>query len=155
AVDGVATFSDLTLTTPSQLTLDVRSTGLASTYTGVTVSAAAATHYRVTSYSGPVLTGSTFTAVVYAEDQYDNIDPNYNGSVTLALAANPGGATLGGPLTGQVSRGVATFSKLTLDKPGTGYALQVLGGLTSGTSPAFNEQNRLVVTTQPPGSVTA
>ena len=44
----------------------------------------------------------------------------YSGDVTLALANNPNGATLGGTLTATAANGVATFSALTLDKPGSG-----------------------------------
>ena len=43
---------------------------------------------------------------------------SFNGTVTLALASNPGGSTLGGTLTVTASGGVATFSGLTLDKSG-------------------------------------
>ena len=35
---------------------------------------------------------------------------SYNGSVTIALANNPGGGTLGGTLTVAAVNGVATFS---------------------------------------------
>ena len=49
--------------------------------------------------------------------------PNFTGSVTLALATNPDGATLGGTCTVNASAGVATFSGLTLDKAGAGDTL--------------------------------
>jgi hypothetical protein len=56
--------------------------------------------------------------------------------VTLGLANNPGGATLGGALTVSASGGIASFGGLALDHGGIGYALHAsssgLGGaLTS------------------------
>ena len=51
-----------------------------------------------------VTAGSGFGLVVTAEDGFGNVDPTFTGSVTLALANNPGGATLGGTLTVQRQR---------------------------------------------------
>src|SRR5204863_2829652 len=60
---------------------------------------------------------------VSALDAAGNPVPGFTGSVTVALATNPGGATLGGTTTVAAVNGVASFSPLTLDKTGTGYAL--------------------------------
>ena len=94
---------------------------------------------------------------VLAEDPYGNVAPNFNGSVALALEPNPGGASLGGTLTVAAVNGVATFSGLSIKQPGSGYTLQATSsGLTAGIGPAFNVTNdQLVVTTQPPATVTA
>ena len=46
-----------------------------------------------------VIAGIGFGLVVTAEDAFGNVDPTFTGIVTLALASNPGGATLGGTLT--------------------------------------------------------
>jgi len=63
------------------------------------------------------------------------VDPSFNGAVTLSLQSNPGGATLGGTLTVNAVHGVATFTGLTLNQPGMGYALQATAnGLTSTTT---------------------
>src|SRR5207245_6778784 len=52
---------------------------------------------------------------------------------------NPGGATLGGTTTVAAVNGVASFSPLTLDKTGTGYALTATAaGLNPATSGGFN-----------------
>src|SRR5439155_68392 len=68
---------------------------------------------------------------VSALDAAGNPVPSFTGSVTVALATNPGGATLGGTTTVAAANGVATFSPLTLDKTGTGYALTATAtGLT-------------------------
>ena len=90
-------------------------------------------------------------------DSYGNTATTFNGDVTLVLASNPTGATLGGTLTVAAVNGVATFSNLTIDKPGSGYTLTATStGLTSATSFSFDVvADHLAMTTQPPGSITA
>ena len=46
-------------------------------------------------------------------------------TISVALAANPGGATLGGTLSISASGGVATFSNLTINKVANGYTLKL------------------------------
>ncbi len=80
--------------------------------------------------------------------------------MTVALANNPGGATLGGTLTATASNGVATFSGLTLTTAASGYTLEVSGsGLGSGVTSAITvtpaAASQVVITQQPPASVTA
>ena len=75
-------------------------------------------------------------------------------SVTVAIGTNPAGGTLSGTLTKAAVNGVATFSNLSLDKPGTGYTLTAAStGLTGATSSPFNitagAASRLVFGTQP------
>ena len=50
-------------------------------------------------------------------------DINYTGTVTIALANNPGGDTLKGTLTVPASQGVAIFSGLTLEVADSGYTI--------------------------------
>jgi len=58
--------------------------------------------------------------------------------VTLALGANPGGATLGGTLTVTSAAGVATFRGVWLDKAAGGYTLTASTvGVAPVTSAAF------------------
>ena len=107
-----------------------------------------------------VTAGSGFGLVVKAEDAFGNVDPTFTGSVTLALADNPNGATLGGTLAVNAGAGVATFAGLTLDKAGAGTTLRATGtGLSFATTSAITvtaaTATQLVVTTQPPASVTA
>ena len=55
-------------------------------------------------------------------------------TVNVAFASNPTGATLGGTLSVKATKGVARFSKLTINKVGSGYTLQVSSsGLTGST----------------------
>jgi MYXO-CTERM domain-containing protein len=91
---------------------------------------------------------------VIAVDQFGNPVTTATNSVTLALGNNPGGSTLGGTTTVAMASGVATFSNLTLNKPGTGYTLTASStGLTGVTSSGFNivpgAPAKLVFTIQP------
>ena len=43
-----------------------------------------------------VTAGSKFGLTLAAEDPYGNVDSNFIGSVTVALAINPGGGSLAG-----------------------------------------------------------
>lgn len=156
AVNGVATFAGLTLDLTGSDTLTVTSAGLATAVSDpITVTAAPATDLAVLPPDVNVLPGLSFTVAVVAQDPNGNVDPAFTGSVTLALLNNPGGATLGGTLTVTAVNGLAVFSGLTLNNPGSGYTLQATtSGLTAGTSPAFDvTADQLVVTTQVPSSV--
>jgi len=76
---------------------------------------------------------------VAALDATGNTVTGFTGSVTLAIGTNPSGGTLtgGGPVA--AVSGVATFSAVKIDKPGTGYTLTATSGtLTGGPSSAFN-----------------
>lgn len=60
-------------------------------------------------------------------------------AVTIAIANNPGGATLSGTTTVNPVNGVATFNTLSLDRVGTGYTFEATSpGLTPATSNPFN-----------------
>jgi len=147
AQNGVASFSDLTLNkTGTGYTLLLSGSGIGTrTTAGVIVTAAAATQVVVTTQPPfGVAVGSGFGLVVSAEDPFGNVDPDFNGSVAVALLNNPGGATLGGIVTTTVQNGVATFSGLTLNNAGIGYTLQVsTNGLTAANTNAFNVQTTI------------
>ena len=102
----------------------------------------AATHLTVAVQPpGSVVTGSAFGLIVSAEDSSGVVTTSFNGTVTVALLNNPGGATLGGTVSVTAQNGVATFTGLTLDEVGTGYTLQVSSdGLAAATSNAVNVQ---------------
>jgi streptogramin lyase len=105
-----------------------------------------------------VTAGSSFSLTVQAQDISGNLITSFNGTVTLALANNPGGATLGGTLTATASGGVATFSGLTLTKAASGYTLTAatpgLGpGITSAMTVTPAVATQLVITQQPPATV--
>jgi hypothetical protein len=77
--------------------------------------------------------------VVRAEDASGNLGVNFNGTVALALGANPSGATLGGTTSVGVVNGVATFTNVSVNLAGNGYTLAAsASGLTGATSSAFD-----------------
>jgi hypothetical protein len=68
---------------------------------------------------------------VQVEDRLGN--PAGGGTVTVALGNNPGNATLGGNLSAPVINGLATFSNLTLNEPGSDYTLTVTDSDIAGS----------------------
>ena len=93
------------------------------------------TQLAVISQPSTVTAGIGFGFTVAVEDAQGDIATSYTGSVTVALAVNPGGSTLGGTVVVSVANGVASFSGLTLNNAGSGYILQANSGtLTGGTS---------------------
>jgi hypothetical protein len=86
-------------------------------------------------------TGSPVSVEVL--DANDALVTSSTAAVTVALVSNPGSATLGGTTTQNAAGGVATFSDLTLDQPGTGYTLGAssTGGISPVTSAPFDAQN--------------
>jgi MBG domain len=123
AVNGVALFSDLTLLTAGQCTLDVSSNGMVSRSTrSVNVLPAVATRLVLHTPPSPAPTvGTPFDAqpVLYAEDQYGNIDTRF-GRVELFATIVGYNGQLGGTTSVFFQDGVATFTDLSADKVGVG-----------------------------------
>ena len=121
------------------------------TSTSIDVTPAPATHLVVTVQPpATVGVGSTFGLVVSAENGLNQVDPNFSGTVALALASGPQGAQLNGLLTATATAGVATFSGLAVDTAGAGYAIQATtSGLTSQTSTTFSATNTALVPSAP------
>src|SRR5205807_215292 len=143
AVGGVATFVDLSLNkTGTGYTLTASASGFTpGTSTAFDITPGTATQLAFTVQPSNTVAGAAISPVVQvtALDPAGNPAPGFTGSVTVALGTNPGGATLGGTTTVAAVNGVASFSPLTLDKTGTGYALTATAtGLTPATSSGFN-----------------
>jgi hypothetical protein len=84
-------------------------------------------------------TGGPVTVEVL--DQTNMLVTTSSAPVTLALANNPGSATLSGTTTESAAGGVASFEGLSLDKQGNGYVLMASSpGMGSGTSGPFDAQ---------------
>ena len=143
ATAGIATFANLSV--------DKSGSGytLTAAATGVTGSASAAFDIRPgaatrLAFTAEPTSGAANVALappvqVTAQDAFGNRDTTYTGSVAVAVAANPGGATLSGTTSVAAAAGIATFATLRLDKAGTGYTLTATGtGLTAATSTSFN-----------------
>ena len=75
---------------------------------------------------------------VTALDGSGHVVTSFLGQVTIALGNNPGNATLGGTKSVPAAAGVATFSNLTVNRPGTGYTLAVSASGVTQNSAAFN-----------------
>jgi hypothetical protein len=160
AVNGVATFSNLTLDAAGTgYSLRVTGGGLSpATITGLSVAPAAATHLVIISQPpGTVTAGNGFGLAVAVVDQFGNVDSTFTGGMTPVLAQNPGNGALSGQLTSVVSQGVANFSSLVIDQAGAGYVLQInCQGLTTTTNPLniiAGNATKLVVVSQPPTTV--
>ncbi len=140
---GVATFPGLVLTgTIGPRTLLFSSAAIASdTTTAITLTPGTATAVEYVQQPTTVVAGQVISPspTVRIRDGAGNTVTTATSAVTLALAANPGGSTLGGTTTVNAVSGVATFGTLTLNRTGTGYTLAASSGaLTGATSSAFN-----------------
>jgi hypothetical protein len=158
AVNGVATFSALTIDQAGTYPLDATSDGLSpATTDAVNVTPATTSRLAVLGPFGHIVAGAPFSMEVDAEDAYGNVEPTFNGSITIALDHNPGSGTLSGGLTAQAVNGVATFSGLSISNPGNGYTIDASSSdLSPASSAPFNvTQGQLVITTEPPTSVGA
>ena len=137
---GVATFTNLADNTVETITLEFTSGSLTPAISNpIVITPGVATHLVVfTPPPGSVGAGDDFGLVVHAEDPYGNVDPSFDGPVTVGLASSTGGGTLSGALTVTASGGVASFTNLTLDQPTT-YTLSISSqGLASATTPPAN-----------------
>jgi hypothetical protein len=86
-------------------------------------------------------TATAITPVVQVaiQDAQGNTVTSANNPVTIAIANNPGDATLGGTTTVNAVNGVAAFSNLSITPIANGYTLTATSGtLTAATSVAFN-----------------
>ena len=164
AVNGVATFSDLSiLTAASGYTIGAATAGnvaMAATTPLTVIAGVPAKLVLTTQPSGTITAGLAFNLVVQAVDQYGNLNTSYTQPVTVNLSTAVGGSTLGGTPTLPAQSGMATFSDLTLDRPGTGDLITVSSGTLTGitTNPItviVGSPSQLMVTSPPASSVTA
>ena len=157
AVNGVATFSNLQINNVhAGYTLIASSDTLITATTNAFTIFGTANKLAFTVQPPNVAAGATLlpAVVVTVQDAAGNTIANSAASVTIALGNNPGGATLGGTLSVTAANGVATFSNLTVNKPGTGYTLVATSSpLTAATSTPFDitigTATKLAITAQP------
>lgn len=158
AVAGVASFGDLALNQPGAgYTLVAGSSGLSSaTSAAFSVSGGVAAQLAFVQQPTSTTAGTAITPAVTVQvrDANGNVVPTAANAVTVAIGANPGGGTLTGTATVNAVAGIATYTGLSIDKTGAGYALTAsAGGLAGATSGAFNitagAASQLAFTTQP------
>jgi hypothetical protein len=162
-VKGVATFTGLSVDTPGTYSLSLSGSGLAGIDSNaIVVTGGKASQLVVTTQPPSTVTaGTPFEVDVSAEDGHGYLDPHWQGSVTLALSSNPGGASLSGVRTVRAVGGVARFTGLELNKAASGYTLRsTSAGVSAGASSAFavtapGVAAQLVVTTPLPSAITA
>jgi hypothetical protein len=145
AVNGVATFSDLSIdSVGSGYTLTATAAGLASAGSAafdVTANAPAKLAFSVQPVTTPAGQGISPAVRVAVQDAFGNTVTAFSGNVSVAVTTGTGdpGATLGGATTVPAAAGVATFTGLTLDKAASGYILAAAAsGLAGATSAAFS-----------------
>ena len=158
---GVATFSGLSIDKAATgYTLTATATGLvpATTTTFNIVPGATAKLVFTAQPPASAAAGAPMTPalVVTGQDSKDNTTPAFVGAVTVAITGGTGtaGATLSGTKTVTAVGGVATFSTLSLDKPGIGYTLTATAtGVAPAVSNGFNvvigPLSQLIFTQQP------
>jgi hypothetical protein len=118
-VDGVATFSDLSLRRVGTYTLTASSHWLKHAVSSTfTITPAAATHLIFQRVPFFTKTGQTFVVQLVLVDKYGNVATNDTSNVTLSLGTSPSGTSLSGMLTIAITDGVATFSGLSLSTAG-------------------------------------
>ena len=129
AVNGVATFSNLKLTTVGTYTFKATDGSLTPATTGnIVISAGAASKLAITQVPTTGTAGTALTALKVAiQDSYGNVVTSNTSAVTIAVQSGPGGLTSGSTLTATAVNGVATFSNLILNTAGT-YTLKVTDG---------------------------
>ena len=161
AVSGVASFTDLSIDKAGAgYTLTATSGSLNQTSSVFDISAGGADHLAISVPPSNTTAGASITPSIEVEirDQFDNLVSGATNSVTLAIAANPGGGTLSGITTRNSLGGVATFSGLSINKAGSGYTLRAsASGLTPDTSGAFTvapgAASELAITVAPSGTM--
>ena len=90
---------------------------------------------------------------VSIEDAQGHVVTTATNQVTLTIGTNPSAGTMAGTATATAVAGVATFSNLSINNPGTGYTLAAstagLTGATSGSFNVFGAAAKLAFTVQP------
>ncbi len=158
ATAGSRTFANLTLNkVATGYQIAANGGGLiAATSVAFGVTPAPATKILYASQPTSTVAGVPITPAVTltAFDQFDNVDTNFTGAVSIAILNNPGTSTLSGQTTVNAIAGAISFSTLSLNKVGSGYTLAASSGsLTGATSNGFNitpaPAAKLIFTGQP------
>ena len=143
--DGVATFSDLRIDQAGRgyrLRAGAgQASGVSATFTvvGPPAQVTFLTQPPATVEAGvPIAPAFALPLRVAIQDALGSTVPGAAQAVTLALAANPAGATLAGTTTMAAVDGIATFDSVRVDRPGNEYTLVAsASGLTGATSTSF------------------
>src|SRR5256884_1705721 len=158
AVRGVASFTDLSINrSGTGYTLVATSPGVrGATSATFAVAPAAAARLAFTVPPHVATVDSVLEPVqVTVLDTLGTAATGFGGNVTVALAANASGGTLGGTTTVTAASGVATFADLRVNRAGTGYRLTASAGqLTGATTDSFDITPGPPTTGDPTGNAT-
>ncbi len=141
AASGVATFSNLVLDTSGSYTFTVTDSGLTNATTGtISVSPAAASKLvlQQTPTSGTAGQALSPSITVAVEDAFGNVVTSNTSTVTISVASGPGGLAASSTTGVAAVNGVATFSNLVLDTPGSDTLSVSDSGLTGATTGTIN-----------------
>jgi NADH/NAD ratio-sensing transcriptional regulator Rex len=161
-VNGVATFSGVTLNTAGTYTLSAGdlNDGLTLNSDSFVVSPGTASTLVFVQQPTGTAAGVAISPQVAVEDQFGNVITNDNSNVTLAISTETGTGTLAGTLTVPVVNGIATFSGITLNTAGN-YTLSAidagdtLGAVQSGSFAIAPASASTLVFVQQPTNATA
>jgi hypothetical protein len=140
AVNGVATFTNVILTTAGACQLEATDGSAAVAKTAsfnVAPGAAAQLAFATQPPAGTAGTALSSVVNVAVEDAYGNLVTSNSGSVTLAIQTGSAGSTLGGTTSVHAQNGVATFSHVVLDTAGAYKFSASQGVLAAATSAGF------------------
>ncbi|HVE56056.1 MAG TPA: carboxypeptidase regulatory-like domain-containing protein, partial [Pyrinomonadaceae bacterium] len=148
AVNGIATFDNLSIDAAFGYNLLATSGGLTGTSNLILIFAGQPDHLMFFRQPSNTFQSRTIlpAVTVGVVDSFGNEVLNPGGSVTIAIGNNPGGATLLGTATRPVLNGGAVFL-VGIDQPGIGYTLTASGGsLPTVVSNSFDITNPFLVT---------
>jgi hypothetical protein len=134
SVDGVATFSDITLSTAGSVTLNASDGSLSPIASQPFTILAIPTQLSFGTLPTGSIAGETIVPFLSVDvlDGGGNLVTTDGSTVSLTVASGPG--TLGGTTTATAVNGVATFSNLTLSTSGSYTLTATDGSLTAATS---------------------
>lgn len=140
AVNGIATFNNLTLTVAGTYTLSAADSGITASAThSLTISPAVASKLVLQQVPSTGKVNQTLGSVsVAVEDQYGNIVTGNNSTVTIGVASGPGLFSTGSTTSVATVNGIATFKNLVLGTAGR-YTLRATdASLTGATSTSIS-----------------
>ncbi|HEV3440768.1 MAG TPA: S53 family peptidase [Gemmata sp.] len=138
--NGVGTFT-VTFETAGTQSVTVAASSITGTESGITVLPGAVAKLVFLQEPSNTTIGTAISPTIAVEelDQYGNaVTTDSSTKITLSLGSNPGGATLGGTVAATVSKGIATFSNLSVSAAGTSYTLVASEGSLGVTSSSFS-----------------
>jgi thioredoxin len=155
AVDGVATFAGISIETVDTYTLTAAAVGLGyGRSEEFSITHAGAEQLTFTVQPSQTVENLTIAPaiVVEVQDAFGNVATDASDDVTLTLGGGSG--TLVGIATRPAVAGVATFTDIAVDAPGSYTLDAAAAGLTPGTSAEFDVtetpvSTELVITVQP------